>query len=71
MEALGTCFLTHGSQNVRAKGGTWTARCCRESFRKGRGCVAALVACRPSMADTSFLPASCTLQADPLSACLL
>ncbi len=31
-----------------------------ESFRKGRGWVAALVDCRPSMADTSFLPASCT-----------
>ena len=41
---------------------TWTARCCLQSLRKGRGCVAARVDCRPSMADTSFFPASCNVK---------
>ena len=49
-----------GSGDWQAGVDTWTARCCRESLRKGRGWVAALVDCRPSIADTSFLPASCT-----------
>ena len=48
-----------GGREHAATGHTCTARCCRCSLRKGRGCVAARVDCRPSRADTSFLPASC------------
>ena len=51
---------SRAEQSRAVAGRACTARCCRCSLRKGRGCVAARVDCRPSSADTSFLPASCT-----------